>query len=260
MMKSAIIDELARHAADVAKRSHAPYSGRQEGVVLILDDGTLVAGARVESASFSLVIPAATNALSTLASSGRDDVTALVASTPFTAHDHAMLSQTFAGTFRLSGDALMLRRGISSLPTLTSWLDPTVPRPSSGIDAAREIAQRAVVPESDFPVGCIAVTKEGIAVPGVNVEHEDWARVICAERNALGTLITYGLGTAASLYLTCLKDASGTPCGACRQLLAELAPEAEILMDRGNGEPLASSPLDLLPGAFAGSAIPPRPH
>jgi cytidine deaminase len=249
---------LLRHAADVAERSHVPYSGRPQGCVILLEDGSLVAGARVESASFSLVIPASINALSTLAAMGRRDAVAMAISREPASADRAVLESTFAGTFKESTPGIFRRSTRDNLPAPTTWLDPRVPTPSDGIADARAIAERAIVPESDFPVGCIAVTRDDISVPGVNVEHEDWARVICAERNALGTIVTYGLGEVKTLYLTCLRDPNGTPCGACRQLLAELAPEAEICMDRGDAPPLTATPSSLLPGAFAGGAIPTR--
>jgi cytidine deaminase len=248
--------QLRTQAVSVAERAFAPYSRRMEGCVVLLDDGSMVAGARVESASFSLLIPASINALSTVAALGRSDAVAIAVSHEPTSAERAILESTFAGNFAGRASGVFVRTGRRALPSPASWLDPTVDRESAGIEAARAIAARAVVPQSDFPVGCIAVTDRGHAVPGVNVEHDDWARVICAERNALGTIITYDLGVVETMHLTCIRDPGGTPCGACRQLLAELAPDAEICMDRGADAAFVATSSSLLPGAFAGSAIP----
>ena len=119
---------------------------------------------------------------------------------------------------------------------------------------ARRTAERAVVPESGFSVGCVLETSGGL-VPGVNVEHADWSRTLCAERGALGTAVSYGLGGFGRLFLSCVQDPKGTPCGACRQLLVELAPEAALWMDRGGAPPEAASPARLMPGSFTGDAL-----
>ena len=135
-------------------------------------------------------------------------------------------------------------------------LDAPLPEtPKAGIALAREVASRAHTPESAFPVGCVLLTHEGRLLPGVNVEHNDWSRILCAERNALGTAVSWGQTQAQAAYLACLKDPTGSPCGACRQLLAELAPDATVWMDRGEASPEATTPARLLPGAFHGQGL-----
>lgn len=121
---------------------------------------------------------------------------------------------------------------------------------------ARRLARRAYTPASNFPVGALLETTDGRFVPGVNVEHEDWARSLCAERNALGTALSYGLSDFDALYLSCPLDPKGTPCGACRQWLVELAPTVTLWMDRDDEPPEPRSPRALLPESFRGQAIP----
>ncbi len=87
------------------------------------------------------------------------------------------------------------------------------------------------------------------------MEHEDWTRILCAERNALGTAISYGLTGLHTMYLTCLCDPQGTPCGACRQLLTEQAPALVLWMDRGDAPPASATPEALLPGFFSGRTL-----
>ncbi len=125
-----------------------------------------------------------------------------------------------------------------------------------GIRLARQTSERAFAPLSRFPVGCVIELNDGRLLPGVNVEHPDWNHILCAERNALGTAVTYGCDALISkIYLSCKRDPDGTPCGACRQVMTELAPTSEIVMDRGKRAPQVSSPDALLPGSFTGNAI-----
>lgn len=251
---------LRAEAQAVADRAYVPYSGRHEAVVLLLSDGTWVPGVRVENASFSLLIPALVNAYSTAVAAGRRDVVAVVGSQPMLPEAEAFLHALPVAFDKVADDAFVATDR-EALPALGDRLDPFLPEASpddeaEGITLARDIAARAYVPESDFPVGCVLVTDEGL-LPGVNVEHSDWTRILCAERNAVGTAITWGAAPASALYLTCLKDPEGSPCGACRQVLAELATGATLWMDRGSASPEATTPEQLLPGAFTGEALHP---
>ncbi len=236
-----------------------PYSSRCESAVILLSDGSCVPGVRVESASFSLTIPAIMNAVAAAVSLGRSDVVALVQSRAFLPEEHAyLLGSPFDGLVRTAPDAYAAPE--FELPAPTGILDPSVAvgatsRAEEGIRKARTAATKAYVPESGFPVGCVIETSTGAFVPGVNVENRDWTRVLCAERTALGSVMSYDLGSVKAVYLSCLKDPAGTPCGACRQLLSELAPQSTLWMDRGEGAPESSDPMRLLPGSFTGWSI-----
>lgn len=251
---------LRAQARSAAEHAYVPYSQRREAAVLLLSDGMWVPGVRVENASFSLSIPALVNAFSTAVASQRTDVVAVVLSRTFLPEDIAFLRSTPQGAFRPAGDEVFTATDVTSLPApgdrLVPFLEGPAPaEPASGIALARDVARHAYTPESQFPVGCVLVTDEGRLIPGVNVEHADWSRILCAERNALGTAMTWGQTALSTLYLTCLNDPSGSPCGACRQLLAELAPGARLWMDRGDEPAESTSPQRLLPGAFSGHAL-----
>ena len=249
--------QLQSTVAATAARAHVPYSNVPRGCILLLSDGTLIPGVRVESASFSLTIHEAVNAFSTAAALARHDIAAIVTSHDLLDADIAFLAHTFAGRFEPAGAQIAVAAG-ADLPEPGAILDPVLevePGDKSLLEATRRLGDRAVVPASGFPVSCIAVGDNGRAIPGVNVEHDDWSRIICAERNALGTLVSYGLGALCSLYLSCPRDSGCTPCGACRQLLAELAPDAVIMMDRGSIAAERTTPADLLPHFFSGRAV-----
>lgn len=256
-----IIDQLRQQAIRVAPFSRAPYSGRQEACILLLSDGSWIPGVRVESASFSLTIPPILNALTTATALGRDDVLSIVQSAPFREEDQTFLrTNTGHGVTQLSddvfvsGDPERFPAPVERLSPFQAGEPPDSPR--TGIAMARRIAIRARVQESGFRVGALAVTGTGQMIPGVNVEYPDWSRILCAERNALGTAISYGHPSIKAMYLTCPSDPGCSPCGACRQLLAELSPEATLWIDRGEQEPQRVRPEELLPGFFSGAYIP----
>ena len=117
---------------------------------------------------------------------------------------------------------------------------------------AREAAERAYVPYSKFRVGA-AVEADGQTYAGCNVENASYGLTVCAERVALFTAVAAGHRRVARIAVTCvdagpdLGEGGRMPCGACRQVMAELmGPDGEVLVD-GVG---AFRVSDLLPSAF----------
>lgn len=255
---AALRDQVAR----LLPRAHVPFSEAPDAALLLLTDGTWVPGVRIESASFSLTIPALLNAYTTLVATGRAaDLAAVVfASAPAEADPH-YLSQLPQAPFTRIADDIFTRGDLSDhqLPDLGAPMDPfldaSLRTPREGIELAQAVSDAAYVPASSFPVGAVLELDDGRLVPGVNVEHPDWARILCAERNALGTARSYGRTDFRTLFLSCPHDPHGSPCGACRQLLAELAPDLRLWMDRGSDDPEAQTPRALLPGSFQGAAL-----
>jgi cytidine deaminase len=117
---------------------------------------------------------------------------------------------------------------------------------------ARESAQRAHCPYSHFRVGT-ALVAGGNIYTGVNVEISSYGLSLCAERSALAAAISSGAGPVTQVAVACIDVspeagiAERTPCGACRQWLADLAPHAVIYID-GVGQDFSVG--DLLPFAF----------
>ncbi len=246
---------LRLRAAEAALRAYAPFSGRPDAVVLLLADGRTVPGVRVESAAYPLTIPALQNALtSAYALAPGVPVVALAASAPLSAADAAFAEDALgpltapASDVRTVPDALLPTPGADVVPVLEAHPDT----PEAAVELARAIALRAHVPASDFRVGCVVATVAGF-VPGCNVEFADWTRTLCAERNALGTVVSYGLGAPSAVYLAC-RDAIGSPCGACRQVLSEQAAGCPVWMPGADGL-VETTPEALLPGAFGRDAL-----
>ncbi|MDE2730305.1 MAG: cytidine deaminase [Bacteroidota bacterium] len=253
-----MLNQLREHAQQAADHAFTPFSGEPRAAAALLSDGRWVCGVRVESASFSLVIPALTAAFSICSSAGRRDIAAVALSGPARPYEKAFLAGTFAGSpVQHSSDVFTF----GQLPsTMTSRLPlraccPDAFSAEAGVALARKAATSAYTPLSGFPVGCVITAAGGLFYSGSNMEHTDWARTICAERSAIAAAVSDGAYELDALYLTCLKDPIGTPCGACRQLIAERLPDAEIWMDRGIRPPERTTPAALLPGAFTGRGL-----
>ncbi|PEN14943.1 cytidine deaminase [Longibacter salinarum] len=262
MSTSAIVATLREQARAFAGRSYAPFSEEPVGAVFLADDGIMIPGVRVESASFSLSLPALLNAFTTAVSAGYlHRLVGVAVNRPLTDGDaHYLDSLPGLSLEPVANDTWL---HVSERPEPTSVLDPRMWTDGAisdldhgqGIQLARDAALAAYVPSSDFRVGAVIETEAGNLFPGANVEHPDWSRILCAERNAAGTARTYGEPSARRIFLSCLDDAEGTPCGACRQVLAELTPDAALWMDRHSSQPEKSAPATLLPGFFRGTKL-----
>ena len=120
------------------------------------------------------------------------------------------------------------------------------------IQSALEAQSRAYCTYSNFPVGAALRGKSGRIYQGVNVENASFGLTNCAERVAIGTAVASG-----EKEFTAIAVASRTgvtPCGACRQVLAEFAPNLEIVMvDSLKPSEIHHATLtQLLPGRFEG--------
>lgn len=117
---------------------------------------------------------------------------------------------------------------------------------------ARAAAQKAHCPYSHFHVGAAIIAGEQVFT-GVNIESASYGLTLCAERSALAAAISAGAGKISQVAIACIDTAPDaplaqrTPCGACRQWLADLAPEAIIYID---GVECEFRVKDFLPYAF----------
>lgn len=117
------------------------------------------------------------------------------------------------------------------------------------LDSARRARANAYAPYSRFPVGAAALTVDGRIFSGCNVENASFGLTICAERNALAAVIAAGQRLLAMAVVT--AEGKATPCGACRQVLAEFAPDLPIVVAGETGNHYTVHRLaDLLPALF----------
>jgi cytidine deaminase len=262
---TADLDVLRAHAAAAALRSHAPFSGEPGGAALRLTDGRWVAAPRLEITSFPLTIPALFGAWALGAVAGQAPVAA-ASTRPLTASDLAFLGEATGRPWRLVGTDFAVADGaeMPDDPSAGSGqaagpVDLIVPAPAddaAGTAAALDAARSAVVPASDFPVGAVAVDAAGRAVRGANVEvASDWTRGLCAERVAVVAAHAAGLGPLVRVWVACTRAPGGSPCGACRQVLSDMAPDAAVVLWQGDAPALVTSSAALLPGAFRGDGL-----
>ena len=126
------------------------------------------------------------------------------------------------------------------------------------IVAAREARSQSVSPYSKFAVGAAVLTDTGHIVTGANVESASYGLSCCAERIAIFKALTEGLADFNAIAIA--SNGGATPCGACRQLIAEYAPNAKIiLVDSNNPELVEQTNISsLLPSAFTNKNFPPN--
>jgi cytidine deaminase len=120
------------------------------------------------------------------------------------------------------------------------------------INSALDAQRQAYCPYSNFPVGAALLTRSGRIYKGTNVENASFGLTICAERVAASTAIAAGDRDFAAISVASRTGVS--PCGACRQFLAEFSPDLPIVMiDSLNpGEIHVATLAQLLPGRFEG--------
>jgi cytidine deaminase len=120
------------------------------------------------------------------------------------------------------------------------------------VQVAREAAVRAYCPYSRFQVGAVVLTEKGEIHGGCNVENASYGLTICAERNAVFQAVARSsseLRIKAVLVYT-PTDTPTSPCGACRQVLNEFGPDAEVICVCDGPEMIRTTLRALLPQAF----------
>ena len=123
------------------------------------------------------------------------------------------------------------------------------------IHAATSARDQAYAPHSHFYVGASLLLEDGTIVAGCNVENASYSLSICAERVAAATAITAGYRKWRAVAIATVGGV--TPCGACRQFLAEFGTDATIIMvDVINGSRKIRKLSQLLPEAFDASSLP----
>ena len=117
------------------------------------------------------------------------------------------------------------------------------------IDLANEARRRAYVPYSNYPVGAALRTKAGRLFTGVNVENAAYPTTICAERVAVFKAVSEG--EREFEVIAVVTDNGGSPCGSCRQVLAEFGLDTIVLIADGQGKLIKQTIVkELLPEAF----------
>ena len=123
------------------------------------------------------------------------------------------------------------------------------------VDLANAARERAYVPYSRYAVGSSIRTKNGRIFTGVNIENAAYPQTMCAERVAIFKAVSEGEKDFE--VITVVTDNGGSPCGGCRQVMAEFGLGTIVILADGKGKILQETTVEqLLPGAFTPEHLP----
>ncbi|EOH91509.1 cytidine deaminase [Enterococcus villorum] len=119
------------------------------------------------------------------------------------------------------------------------------------INVAVDALEKAYVPYSHFPVGACLVTENGQTYQGINIENASFGLTNCAERTAFFKAVSEGERNFTHLVVAGHTPEPISPCGACRQVMAEFCvPDMPVTLVGDNGVVKTMSVKELLPYAF----------
>ncbi len=118
------------------------------------------------------------------------------------------------------------------------------------VAAARAARARSFAPFSHFQVGAALETAEGQIIPGCNVESASYGLTMCAERVAIFRGVSEGYRNFTRVAIVTDTEVPTPPCGACRQILWEFAPDAEVILANLTGKLRRYTMRELLPHGF----------
>ena len=130
--------------------------------------------------------------------------------------------------------------------------------PDQLVGWALQARQRAYAPYSRYLVGAAVLTADGEVILGCNVENASYPATICAERVALTSAVASGHTSFVALAVATVDG--GTPCGICRQVMAELGPDMVVHMADERGNYRTASVKELLPDSFSSENLPRSPE
>lgn len=123
------------------------------------------------------------------------------------------------------------------------------------IAAARSAREYAYAPHSGFRVGAALVAEDGTVVTGCNVESASYGLTMCAERVAIFKGVSEGRTRFTAVAVVADTDRLTPPCGACRQLLWEFAPQATVTLANLKGLTATYTAKELIPYGFDASLL-----
>lgn len=122
------------------------------------------------------------------------------------------------------------------------------------VEAAETARGRAHAPYSAFHVGAAVIDDDGRIHTGCNVENASYGLSVCAERHAVAAAVVAGAGKITGLAVVSGTTPPASPCGACRQVLAEFG-DFPVVLANSDGERIETSVADLLPMAFTPASL-----
>jgi len=118
-------------------------------------------------------------------------------------------------------------------------------------EIALDVKKKAYAPYSNFHVGAAVKSTDGKIYTGCNVENASYGLTVCAERNAIGKMVSEGETKFSEIYIVGDTEEILPPCGACRQVLKEFAADdAKVFMFNNKGDFKEATMDDILPFGF----------
>ncbi|UOQ85401.1 cytidine deaminase [Gracilibacillus salinarum] len=119
------------------------------------------------------------------------------------------------------------------------------------IEEAKKAREKAYVPYSNFKVGAALLDEQGTIFHGCNIENAAYSMCNCGERTALFHAYATGSKNFKMMAVVADTERPVSPCGACRQVLAELCdPDMKVILTNMQGNTEETTVRALLPGAF----------
>lgn len=123
------------------------------------------------------------------------------------------------------------------------------------LELALDARKNAYVPYSGYAVGAALLAEDGRVFTGCNVENAAYGNTLCAERTALVKAVSEGCRKFTRLAVVGNSTDYCWPCGACRQMLYEFAPELEVLVARKDHQFVKFPLRELLPHGFGPESL-----
>ncbi len=121
------------------------------------------------------------------------------------------------------------------------------------IEQARQAQARAYAPYSGYRVGAAVLTADGKVFTGCNVENAVYPLGLCAERVAIFKAVSEGYRDFQAIAVVTRNG--GSPCGSCRQVMHEFAPEMIVFIADEAGEVRRTTVAELLPDSFGAADL-----
>lgn len=120
---------------------------------------------------------------------------------------------------------------------------------------AKEAMEHAYVPYSKFRVGAALLTKDGRVFKGCNIENASYGATNCAERTVIFKAVSEGYREFDAIAIVASSGDYASPCGICRQVLAEFMPDGKVILDSEEKGMVTYLVRELLPFGFSSEDI-----
>ena len=123
------------------------------------------------------------------------------------------------------------------------------------VSRARAAKKFSHSPYSRFRVGAAVLTSSGKVYTGCNIENSSYGLTVCAERTALFKAVSEGETSFTAIAITSDEKTATPPCGACRQVIMDLAGDIDVIMSTKSGKCTTLKATELLPYPFGGKNL-----